>query len=51
MAYYLRNGIKRYIVKQTEKTACDTCLSQLVEHTTLDLGVMSSSPLLGVEIT
>lgn len=29
----------------------DTWLAQLVEHATLDLGVMGSSPVLGVEIT
>ena len=28
-----------------------TWLAQLVEHTTLDNGVMSSSPTLGMEIT
>ena len=26
-------------------------LAQLVEHVTLDLGVVSSSPMLGVEVT
>ena len=29
----------------------DTWLAQLVEHVTLNLGVMSSSPVLSVEIT
>ena len=33
------------------KNAWDARLAQLVEHVTLDLGVVSSSPMLGVEIT
>jgi len=37
-------GIKRYKI-------WGTWLSQLVEHMTLDLRIMSSGPTLGIEIT
>ena len=35
---------------ETKKREGGTWLAQSIEHVTLDLGVMSSSPTLGVEI-
>ena len=42
---------KAFPVNFIEANSGDAWLAQLVEHTTLDLGVVGSSPTLGVEIT
>ena len=38
-------------IEEIGKVKEGACLAQSVEHVTLDLGVVSSSPMLGVEIT
>ena len=41
----------KYLIVGIKYEREGTCLAQLVEHATFHLGVLSSSPMLGVEVT